>query len=85
MNPWGKKNTGSGKHAGCPPFSQPRIKITLPRRQCKHERTRVCLMIPDKNTVHQQCLWSREERESSKLDANFPWVRLQVSTCFALL
>lgn len=30
MNPWGKKNTGRGKHAGCPPLSQPRMKITLP-------------------------------------------------------
>ncbi len=30
MNPWGKKNTGRGKHAGCPSLSQPRMKMTLP-------------------------------------------------------
>ena len=30
MNPWGKKKTGRGKHAGWPPLSHPRMKITLP-------------------------------------------------------
>lgn len=40
MNPWGKKNTGKGKHAGCPSLSQPRMKITLTKQTqivCKNE------------------------------------------------